>query len=306
MFKSKGDRDTKVDRRRVRDGVEIPYHKETYMLWYVYSQYLNTNGLVIKREPNGRKVKKKDFGKLNKTVSKDWGLKPIGTSKRKIRHPTDLYLSGFDEWWNDNWKELFGEREIGFVRSVNSIPKKPDKNTIYIEVPLDTSSQVLRSKCKEIIDEEMIDRNIKINTKPISTSKYKPDTSSNIIYRVWIRKLCTKILHDQGIPNSDIYDKISELNVGEIQKTRTSDGSNWKKGDKYYSGGVCMYDTVKDKDSFYIWREVSRDYTECEVLLKDVKNGLFGFRNLKERSKTKNLFSTKTSLDFSTKKKKKK
>ena len=51
---------------------------------------------------------------------------------------------------------------------------------------------------------------------------------------------------------------------------------------------------------------MSRDYSECEVLLKDVKNGLFGFRDLKERSKTKNLFSDKTSLNFTKKRKKKK
>jgi hypothetical protein len=306
MPESKRKRDTKVDRRRVRDGLEIPYHREVYLLWYAYSQYLNTHGLVVERKPQGAKPKKKNFGKLNKNVSKEWKLKPIGTHKRKIRHPSDLYLAGVDEWWEQNWKDLFAERESGFVRSVDAIPKKPNKDTIYIEVPLDTSSQILRGKCKEIIDDEMISRNIKTNTKPISTAKYKPDAPINIVYRVWIRKLCTKILHDQGIPNREIYDEISELNVGETQKTRTSDGSNWKKGDKYYSGGLCMYDTIKSKFSFDIWKEVSRDYTECEVLLKDVKNGLFGFRNLKDRSKTKNLFSDKTSLDFSGNKKKKK
>jgi hypothetical protein len=289
MPESKRQRDTKVDKRRVRDGLEIPYHKDIYLLWYAYAQYLNTHGLVIERNPIGAKPKKKNFGKLNKDVLKEWKLNPVGTFKRKSKdqeHPSDLYCSGFDQWWNENWKELFAEREIGFVRSVDAIPKKPNKDTIYIEVPLDTSSQILRGKCKEIIDDEMISRNLKINTKPISTAKYKPDAPINIVYRVWIRKLCTKILHDDGMPNKDIYGSLCVLNVG----------------DKF--GGESMYGLNNDPAD--IWKEVSRDYTECEVLLKDVKNGLFGFRNLNERSKSKNLFSDKTSLDFSAKKKKKK
>jgi hypothetical protein len=290
MFKSKSDRDTKVDKRRVKDGLEIPFHKDIYLLWYAYSQYVNTNGLIVKREPIGYKIKKKNFGKLNKEVSKDWKLKPVGTHKRNTRNPSDIYLTGFDEWWNENWKELFAERESGFVRAVNAIPKKTNTNTIYIEVPLDTSSQILRSKCKEIIDEEMVHRNIKVNTKPISTAKYKPDASINVVYRVWIRKLCAKILHDGGMNNFDIYEKLSNIKI-QIQQ------------DNSYS---YLYDTTKDKERLWKWREVARDYVECEVLLKDVKNGLFGFRNMKDRCKSKNLFSDKTSLNFSSKKKKKK
>ena len=30
----------------------------------------------------------------------------------------------------DNWKELFAEKKIGFVQTVDSIPKKQNKNTI--------------------------------------------------------------------------------------------------------------------------------------------------------------------------------
>ena len=62
MPESKRKRDTKVDRRRVRDGLEIPYHKEVYLLWYAYAQYLKKNGLVIKR--NKPRLKKKNFGKF--------------------------------------------------------------------------------------------------------------------------------------------------------------------------------------------------------------------------------------------------
>ena len=88
--------------RRVKDGLEIPVNRQVYMVWYAYAQFLNKSGT------------------LNKKLLKEWKLKPVGTYKRKRRVvggissqlPADEYLSGFDEWWNENWKELFGKLQL--------------------------------------------------------------------------------------------------------------------------------------------------------------------------------------------------
>ena len=261
--------------RRVMDGLEIPTNKQIYLVWYAFSQYLHKNG------------------KLSKKLIKDWNLKPVGTYKRnrkvivlddgtKISKSIDAdeYLSGFDIWWKDNWKELFAEKKIGFVQTVDSIPKKPNKNTIYIEVPLDTSSHILRGKCAEIINDEMKSRKIDKNTKPILTAKYQPDIPQKFDYRVWIRRLCARHLKDDGMTLVDIFSKLRRQKIGldymyfggEVilttkTKTSTSKSLGYQMHSRSYSSGKTEYHNAA--------RMVSRDIVECDLVLKSVQSGKF-------------------------------
>jgi hypothetical protein len=279
--------------QQVKDGLEIPVNRQVYMVWYAYAQYLKKNGLVIKR--NKPRLKKKNFGKLDKKVSQDWKL-PVLKSKRKIRNPADEYIDGFDDWFEKNWKELFAEKEIGFVQPVNTIPKNPDENKIYIEVPLDTDSYKLSGKCKEIIDAEMKTRKIPVNTKPISTAKYKPDVPPNYNYRVLIRQLCAKHLHDTGHTNTEIFEYLFHCTIG----------SEVRGSESMYE--PRKYDLADSHNQLHghSWRVVAKDYENAEVLLKDVKSGLFCTRDFPERRKSKVLFSDDTSTDYFRKKKRKK
>ncbi len=276
--------------RRVMDGLEIPFNRQVYVVWYAYAQYLKKNDLVIKRDK-----RTKNFGKLDKNVSKDWNL-PVLKSKRKKRNPADEYIDGFDKWWNENWKKLFAEREIGFVQKVDAIPKNPQKDTIYIEVPLDTSSPILRSKCKEIIDVEMKSRKIDKNIQPISTAKYKPDVPPNYNYRVLIRQLCAKHMHDNGHTNREIFEYLFNCEITSQVRGRESMYEPKK------------YDIADSHTQLHghTWRVVAKDYTNAEVLLKDVKSGLFCTRDFPQRRITKVLFSDDTSAEYFKKKKRKK
>ena len=112
-FKSEGGEGKRSGiHRRVKDGLQIPVNRQVYVVWYAYAQFLNKSGT------------------LNKKLLKEWKLKPVGTYKRnrksvdgKSRKITaDEFLAGFDEWWDENWKDLFAEKEIGFVQTVDSIP----------------------------------------------------------------------------------------------------------------------------------------------------------------------------------------
>ena len=258
--------------RRVKDGLQIPVNRQVYLVWYAFSQFLNKSGT------------------LNKKLLKEWKLKPVGTYKRSRKSvdgkstkiTAGEFLAGFDEWWDENWKDLFAEREIGFVQTVDSIPKKPSPNKIYIEVPLDTSSHILRSKCKEIIDNEMKSRKIKLNTKPISTSKYKPDVPVNFDYLVWIRKLSAVNLSESGVKNIDIYqtlckEKINRnflyLNVPvQISMQRQNRGEK---------------PIARAKDYNTVWREVQRDIKDAERVLGYVQKGQFSISKPKTKTKRK-------------------
>lgn len=259
--------------RRVKDGLEIPVNRQVYMVWYAYAQFLNNSGT------------------LNKKLLKEWKLKPVGTYKRKRRVvggisskiTADEYLSGFDEWWNENWKELFAERKIGFVQTVDSIPKKPSDNTIYIEVPLDTSSHILRSKCKEIIDNEMKSRKIKTDTKPISTAKYKPEVPVNFDYLVWIRKLSAIHHRSCGMKNTEIYSILRNEKIGSKLKTRTIDGVT----KQVLSGGNRLYggEQLENREYSVVWREVQRDIKDAERVLEYVQKGQFNISKPKKTRK---------------------
>ncbi len=267
--------------RLVKDGLQIPYSKNLYLVWYSYSRYSQKNKLVIKR-----KDKTKDFGKPDKKVLKDWNLPD--SAKRKTRMPSDEYSAGFDKWWKDNWRNLFAEKTIGHVHAVNEIPKKKEPDTIYISVPLDTSPIILRSKCKEIIDNQFKSR--KINLKNISSNaQYLPDVPINFNYRVLMRMLNAKILHDSGMTNKQIYGELRDI----WMKTKTT-------------GKQSLYDSLQEKDYMTVWREVARDYSNAEVLLKDVRVGLFCTKDFPERRKHNNLFSSDTSVEYFKKKKRKK
>ena len=253
--------------RRVMDGLEIPTNKQIYLVWYAYSQYLHKNG------------------KLSNKLIKEWNLPHYSVFFKRPRKilvlddgtkisksiDADEYLGGFDIWWKDNWKELFAEKKIGFVQQVDSIPKKQNKNTIYIEVPLDTSSYILRGKCAEIINEEMKSRKIKINTKPISSAKYKPDIPQKFDYRVWIRRLCARHLKDSGMTLVDIYSKLRKQKIG---------------FDHLYFGGKIG---KSDGDMEYqdAARMVSRDIKECDLVLKSVQNGKFSISKPRKKKKPK-------------------
>jgi len=219
---------------------------------------------------------------------KEWKLKPVGTYKRsrkvvdgKSKKITaDEFIAGFDEWWEEIWKDLFAEKEIGFVKMVDSIPKKPSPNKIYIEVPLDTSSHILRSKCKEIIDNEMKSRKIKLDTKPISTATYKPDVPVNFDYLVWIRKLSAVVLSDSGMKNVEIYQKLCKekisrnnlyLNVPiQISMQRLNRGEQ---------------PIARAKEYNTVWREVQRDIKDAERVLKVVQKGQFSISKPKPKKK---------------------
>jgi hypothetical protein len=258
--------------RRVKDGLQIPVNRQVYLVWYAYTQFLNKSGI------------------LNKKLLKDWKLKPFGTYKRSRKSvdgksrkiSADEFLAGFDEWWDENWKDLFAEKEIGFVQTVDSIPKKPSSNKIYIEVPLDTSSHILRSKCKEIIDNEMKSRKIKLDTKPISTAKYKPDVPVNFDYLVWVRKLSAFVLSDGGMKNTDIYLKLCKEKINknslypdvQIQISM----QRMKRGEKIIA---------RAKDSNTVWREVQRDVKDAERVLEYVQKGQFCISKPKSKTKKK-------------------
>ena len=270
-FKSEGKKGKRSGiHRRVKDGLQIPVNRQVYMVWYAYAQFLNKSGT------------------LNKKLLKEWKLKPVGTYKRNrkvvdgksTKITADEFLAGFDEWWDENWKDLFAEREVGFVQTVDSIPKKPSPNKIYIEVPLDTSSHILRSKCKEIIDNEMKSRKIKLDTKPISTAKYKPDVPVNFDYLVWIRKLSAVVLSDSGMKNVEIYQKLCKekisrnnlyLNVPiQISMQRQNRGEQ---------------PIARAKEYNTVWREVQRDIKDAERVLKVVQKGQFSISKPKPKKK---------------------
>ena len=253
--------------RRVKDGLQIPVNRQVYMVWYAYAQFLNKSGT------------------LNKKLLKEWKLKPIGTYKRsrkvvdgKSKKITaDEFIAGFDEWWEEIWKDLFAEKEIGFVKMVDSIPKKPSPNKIYIEVPLDTSSHILRSKCKEIIDNEMKSRKIKLDTKPISTAKYKPEVPVNFDYLVWVRKLSAVSLSEGEMKNIDIYEKLKKE---KISRTSLYANVSIERGDSSQTiGGRKGYNTV--------WREVQRDIKDAERVLEYVQKGQFNISKPKPKTKKK-------------------
>ena len=272
-FKSEGKKGKRSGiHRRVKDGLQIPVNRQVYMVWYAYAQFLNKSGT------------------LNKKLLKEWKLKPVGTYKRsrkvvdgKSKKITaDEFLAGFDEWWDENWKDLFAEKEIGFVQMVDSIPKKPSPNKIYIEVPLDTSSHILRSKCKEIIDNEMKSRKIKLDTKPISTAKYKPEVYKNFDYLVWVRKLSAVHLSESGVKNVEIYQTLCKeriqreylyLNVP-IQISR----QRMNRGEKPLSNA---------KEPNTVWREVQRDIKDAERVLECVQKGQFSISKPKPKTKKK-------------------
>ena len=259
--------------RRVKDGLEIPVNRQVYLVWYAFAQFLNKSGT------------------LNKKLLKEWKLKPVGTYKRNRKNDkdgkstkitADEFLAGFDEWWDENWKDLFAEKEIGFVQTVDSIPKKPSPNKIYIEVPLDTSSHILRSKCKEIIDNEMKSRKIKLDTKPISTAKYKPDVPINFSYLVWMRRLSAVSLSESGVKNVEIYQTLCKerihreylyLNVP-IQISR----QRMNRGEKPLSNA---------KEPNTVWREVQRDIKDAERVLEYVQKGQFSISKPKTKTKKK-------------------
>ena len=272
-FKSEGKKGKRSGiHRRVKDGLQIPFNKQVYLCWYAYAQFLNKSGT------------------LNKKLLKEWNLKPVGTYKRSRKVvdgksnkiTADEFLAGFDEWWDENWKDLFAEREIGFVQTVDSIPKKPSPNKIYIEVPLDTSSHILRSKCKEIIDNEMKSRKIKLDTKPISTAKYKPEVYKNFDYLVWVRKLSAVHLSESGVKNVEIYQTLCKeriqreylyLNVP-IQISR----QRMNRGEKPLSNA---------KEPNTVWREVQRDIKDAERVLECVQKGQFSISKPKPKTKKK-------------------
>ena len=270
-FKSEGKKGKRSGiHRRVKDGLQIPVNRQVYLVWYAYAQFLNKSGT------------------LNKKLLKEWKLKPFGTYKRSRKSvdgkstkiTADEFIAGFDEWWDENWKDLFAEKEIGFVQMVDSIPKKPSPNKIYIEVPLDTSSHILRSKCKEIIDNEMKSRKIKLDTKPISTAKYKPDVPVNFDYLVWIRKLSAVVLSDSGMKNVEIYQKLCKekisrnnlyLNVPiQISMQRQNRGEQ---------------PIARAKEYNTVWREVQRDIKDAERVLKVVQKGQFSISKPKPKKK---------------------
>ena len=270
-FKSEGKKGKRSGiHRRVKDGLQIPVNRQVYLVWYAYAQFLNKSGI------------------LNKKLLKEWNLKPVGTYKRSRKVvdgksnkiTADEFLAGFDEWWDENWKDLFAEKEIGFVQTVDSIPKKPSPNKIYIEVPLDTSSHILRSKCKEIIDNEMKSRKIKLDTKPISTATYKPDVPVNFDYLVWIRKLSAVVLSGSGMKNVEIYQKLCKekisrnnlyLNVPiQISMQRQNRGEQ---------------PIARAKEYNTVWREVQRDIKDAERVLKVVQKGQFSISKPKPKKK---------------------
>jgi hypothetical protein len=250
--------------RRVKEGLEIPFNKQVYLVWYSFSQFLHNKG------------------KLSKAILKDWKLKPVGTYKRKKKITCDLFLFGFDEWWDENWKDLFAERKIGFVQTVDSIPKKPSPNKIYIEVPLDTSSHILRSKCKEIIDNEMKSRKIKLDTKPISTAKYKPDVPVNFDYLVWMRKLSAVCLSESGMKNTDIYLKLCKEKIR--RNTLYPDVPLQISMQRQNRGEQPI---ARAKDYNTVWREVQRDIKDSERVLEYVKKGQFNISKPKTKTKKK-------------------
>ncbi len=271
--------------RRVKDGLQIPVNKPVYMVWYAFAQFLNKSGT------------------LNKKLLKEWNLKPVGTYKRNRKNDkdgkstkitADEFLAGFDEWWDENWKDLFAEREIGFVQTVDSIPKKPSPNKIYIEVPLDTSSHILRSKCKEIIDNEMKSRKIKLDTQPISTAKYKPEVPVNFDYLVWVRKLSAFILRDSGKKNTDIY---LILCKEKINKTKLTFGVGKKVPSSLYPDVPLQISMQRmkrgenpirnAKDYNTMWREVQRDIKDAERVLGSVQKGQFSISKPKPKTKKK-------------------
>ena len=270
-FKSEGKKGKRSGiHRRVKDGLQIPVNRQVYMVWYAYAQFLNKSGT------------------LNKKLLKEWKLKPVGTYKRsrkvvdgKSKKITaDEFLAGFDEWWEEIWKDLFAEKEIGFVKMVDSIPKKPSPNKIYIEVPLDTSSHILRSKCKEIIDNEMKSRKIKLDTKPISTAKYKPDVPVNFDYLVWIRKLSAVVLSDSGMKNVEIYQKLCKERISRntlyLNVPIQISMQRQKRGEQ---------PIARAKEYNTVWREVQRDIKDAERVLKVVQKGQFSISKPKPKKK---------------------
>lgn len=273
-FKSEGKKGKRSGiHRRVKDGLQIPVNRQVYMVWYAYAQFLNKSGI------------------LNKKLLKEWNLKPVGIYKRNRKNDregkskkitADEFLAGFDEWWDENWKDLFAEKEIGFVQTVDSIPKKPSSNKIYIEVPLDTSSHILRSKCKEIIDNEMKSRKIKLDTKPISTAKYKPEVYKNFDYLVWVRKLSAVSLSEGGMKNIDIYqtlckEKINRNNLYLNVPVQIS-MQRQNRGEK---------PIARAKDYNTVWREVQRDIKDAERVLQYVQKGQFNISKPKIKKKVK-------------------
>lgn len=238
-FKFKTERKSGIH-RRVRDGLEIKHNKNVYLCWYGYVQYLNYKN------------------QLNEKIYNDWDISSYSIEETKRTKVSRVFLGGFDDWWEKMWKELFGEKETGFVECVTEINENEDKDTtIWIKVPLDTDSVVLRSKCKTIIDEEMKSRKIK-TFKKTQTSKYKVDISKNFEYRVWIRRLSAIYLRDNGIKLLDIFDKLSKEKVSKRN----------------------LYEYQKKQDGFVDERQtkstmVLRDIQLGKKLLENVKNGRF-------------------------------
>jgi len=202
-----------------------------YVIWYEYAQYLLENE------------------KLDNRIYKEWNLK-VGQK--------------FDPWWKDNWK-LFAHPKRGMVKKISSIPKLGSGRKIYLEIPLDTNSSNLVSKCKTIIDAELSKKKV-VDASSIKSSKFKLDVKENFDYLVWSRRLKCLKMKDKEIRRIDIYDDLrkKKMKVRKSKKERTG-----LKEETYYpppSEGMSYWNKVS---------MVCRDINLAEKFLGNIRKGKF-------------------------------
>ncbi len=89
---------------RYKDGMWIPYRKRTYLYWFKFLQ-------EAERSP--------DY-KVNWKSYRGWGGSNVVLGQR------------FDDWWDDRWKDLFGEKDLSKPKLKFPIEGKPKLEAIRI------------------------------------------------------------------------------------------------------------------------------------------------------------------------------
>ena len=193
---------------RYMDGKWIAYRRQIFRCWYLYVNYLiNTKG-------------------DKKKVYTDWDI--LGGNQ-------------FKSWWSKNWVRLFSEPTSGNIKIINSVPKKQNNHSMYLEIPINAPESILLSQVKDLLHEEFKKRKLDGKYLFPSNLKYKMEVSKNFQHQVWIKRLECIQLQDEGKTRLQIGKK---LNIGDGQ------------------GEYCK-------------RQVSRNIELGKKLLKNVEKGKF-------------------------------
>ena len=143
--------------------------------------------------------------------------------------------------WDKQLRDADSKNYNGNIKIINSVPKKQNNHSMYLEIPINAPESILLSQVKDLLHEEFKKRKLDGKYLFPSNLKYKMEVSKNFQHQVWIKRLECIQLQDEGKTRLQIGKK---LNIGDGQ------------------GEYCK-------------RQVSRNIELGKKLLKNVEKGKF-------------------------------